>query len=430
MLLDIMVMSINMFKKIFSTTTWKQSQITIVSTLVNGGLGAFFYITMARFLGPADFGLLVVSIATLTLIADIADLGTNTGLIRFVSSHLISDKTKAFRFLKLGLKIKVIVWMLVLIAGFFLAPILANLVFKKETLLLPLRMVMVGVGGALLFTYATSSLQSFQKYFSWSFVNISSNLLRLFLIFVLFYSQNLNLINGLIVYIALPFLGFSLSLLFLPTKQILSVKGENEVANQFFKFNRWVAVFTIIAAISSRLDTFLNARLLNVQEVGIYGSANQLIQVVPQIIGALGVVAAPKFASFKNKTDMFKYFKKFQLMVLGVSLLLILTIPLSFYVIPFLYGTSYTEAVIPFIILLLAMVVFLLSVPLHNAIIFYYGRSDIFVWISIVHFLIIGLVGVFMITNYGIVGTSLTVFIGMIANFLLPLVWFLFKIRE
>lgn len=419
-----------MFKSIFKTATWRQSQITIVGTIINGVLGALFYIFMARFLGPADFGLLIISITTLTLIADIADLGTNTGLIRFVSSHLLSDNTKALRFLKLGLQIKLIIWTVILIAGFFLSPWLASFLFKKEALLIPLRLVMIGVGGALLFTFATSALQSFQKYYLWSFVNISSNLLRLVLVFILFYSQQLNLINGLTSYIALPFLGFSLSLLFLPTRQIFSVKNEREVVGQFLKFNRWVAVFTIISAVSSRLDIFLNARLLSVKEVGIYASASQLTQVIPQIVGALGVVAAPKFAGFQNRKDMLAYFKKFQLMVLALGLLFILTIPLSFYVIPILYGMVYSQAVMPFIILLLAMVVFLISVPLHNSIIFYFGRSDIFVWISIIHFLIIGFVGFYMITNYGVLGTSLTVLIGMIANLLLPLCWFILKLRK
>lgn len=421
---------LNNFKKIFNTATWQQSQITVFGTIVNGILGAIFYVFVARLLGPSDFGLLVVAIATLTLIADIADLGTNAGLIRFVSSHLTSDKPKALEFLKLGLKIKIIIWILVLVIGFYFVPILANSLFKKEALLLPLRLVMVGVGGALLFTYATSALQSFQKYFVWSFVNIFSNLLRIVLIFLLVSSQQLNLITGLISFITMPFLGFSLSLLFLPTKQILSVQGENKVANQFFKFNRWVAVFTIISAISSRLDIFLNARLLNANEVGIYASANQLTSVIPQIVGALGVVAAPKFASFQNKEKMLIFFRKFQILVFGLSLLIALAIPISFYAIPFLYGATYITAIGPFIILLMAMTVFLLSVPLHNSIIFYYGRSDIFVWVSLIHLLIVGLAGFFLITSLGIIGTALTVLIGMISNLLLPLVWFLFRIRR
>lgn len=419
-----------MLKTILSSITWKQSQITVIGTFINGTLGALFYILTARFLGPADFGLLIVSVTTLTLIADIADLGTNTGLVRFVSSHLNSNSEKAFKFLKLGLEIKLVIWLIVLIIGFYFSPYIANAIFKKKELLLPLRLVMLGVGGALFFTFTTSALQSFQKYFLWSSINILTNLLRLILIIFLFLNQQLNLTSGLVSYVLLPFLGFSLALLLLPTKQILTAKNELSVARQFFSFNVYVAVFTIIAAISSRLDTFLNTRLLTTEDIGIYGAANQLTQVIPQIVGALGVVAAPKFASFQSKAEMFVYFKKFQLMVLGLSVPIILAIPLSFYAIPLLYGEAYSKSIMPFIILLLAMIVFLISVPLHNSIIFYYGRSDIFVWVSIVHLLIIGFLGFFMITNYGVIGTSLTVVIGMLSNFLLPLAWFLFKVKK
>ncbi len=419
-----------MLKKVLSSTTWKQSQITLIGTLINGALGAFFYILMARYLGPSDFGLLIISITTLTLISDIVDFGTNTGLVRFVSSYLKTDRDKAFRFIKLGLELKLLVWLVVLTLGYFLAPVIANYAFNKSELQTPLRLVMVGVGGALLFTFATSALQSFQKYFLWSFINISSNLVRLVLIFLLFFSQQLNLINGLIFYIALPFLGFSLSLLVLPTRQILSVKDEWRVANQFFRFNKWVAIFTVITAISSRLDTFLNARLLTSGEVGIYGAANQLTQIIPQIVGALGVVAAPKFASFQNKIDMITFFKKFQLMVVALSSLIILVIPISFYAIPILYGENFTKSIAPFIILLFAMIVFLISIPLHSSIMYYFGRSDIFVWIALVHLLIVGVFGYFLIGNYGVVGTALTVLVGMIANFLLPLFWFINKLRK
>lgn len=418
-----------MFKKLFSTATWKQSQITVAGTIINGILGALFYILMARLLGPSDFGLLIISIVILTLIADIVDLGTNTGLIRFVSAHLISERWKSFKFLKLGLEIKLIVWLIVLILGFYLSPFIAQVIFKKIELVTPLRLGMVGVGGALLFSYATSALQAFQRYTLWSSINITSNFFRLLLIILLFYSQKLTLFTGLTAYILLPFLGFSLTLLFLPSKQILSAKNEFGIAREFFKFNSGVAAFTIVAAISSRLDTFLNTRLLTTQDIGIYGAANQLIQVIPQIVGALGVVAAPKFASFQSINQMLTYFKKFQLMVLGVGLVTVLAIPISFYAIPILYGNSYLQSVGPFIILLLAMIVFLISVPLHNCIIYYFGRPDIFVWVSIAHLFIIGIGGYFLITNFGVIGTAITVLIGMLANLLLPLIWFIVKLK-
>lgn len=419
-----------MLKEILKTATFRQSQITIAGTFINGFLGALFYILLARFLGPASFGLMIISVTSLTLIADIVDFGTNTGLIRYVPKSLIEDENKALKFLKLSLEFKIFIWIIVFIAGFFISPIVATEIFKKPELTVPLRLVMIGVGGALLFSFATSSLQAFQKYFTWSIVNIVTNLLRLLFIVTLFYIGKLNLLNSLLTFILLPFFGFTLALTFLPSKKIFKEKNEFSVARKLFGYNAGVGIFTIIAAISSRLDTFLVARLLSSYEVGIYGAANQLVQVIPQLVGALGLVAAPKFASFTSNHGMLSYLKKFQLFVLGLSVLGLVAIPISIYLIPFFFGTAYFEAISPFIILLLAMLVFLISIPVHHSIIFYFGRPDIFIWVSIGHLVIIGLLGYFMISNFGVVGAATTVLVGTTFNFLAPLGWLLIKIYK
>ncbi len=225
-------------------------------------------------------------------------------------------------------------------------------------------------------------------------------------------------------------LGYSLALFFIPAKKIFQVKNELSVAKQFFKYNCWVAVFTLVAAISSRLDTFLIARLLSPKELGIYGAASQLVVVVPQIVSALGVVAAPKFASFINIKQMLSYFKKFQLMVAGLSVLGLIAIPLSFYVIPLIFGLQYIETVLPFIILFISMLVFLISVPVHNSIIYYFGKPHVFVWVSIGHLLIVGFFGYLLILSYGVIGAAAAVLLGTVFNFLVPLVWFLINIRK
>lgn len=419
-----------MLKKIFSTTTWKQSQITVIGTIINGGLGVLFYVFMARFLGPSDFGLLTIAVATLTLIGDSVDFGTNTGIVRFVSANLNKDRSKALKFLKLGLEFKFAIWILVLLVGFILSPAIARVIFRKDELIVPLRLVMVGVGGALLLSFATSSIQAFQKYFIWGLINISTNLLRLVIIFVLFYFGFLNLFNGLFSYILLPFFGFSLALIFLPSKQIFTVKNELSVVKELFKYNLWVGIFTIIAAISARLDIFLSARLLSNFDLGIYGAANQLVQIVPQLVGALGIVAAPKFASFSNNQDMVRYLKKFQLLTFGISVLGLLAIPVSFFLVPIIFGTQYIGVITPFIILLIAMLIFLISVPIHNSIIFYFGKPQVFVWLSIGHLLIISLLGYFLISHYGVAGAATVVLIGMLFNLLVPLGWILIKVRK
>lgn len=419
-----------MFKSIFRTATFKQSQITILGTIINGALGAVFYILLARFLGPENFGFLIVSIVILTLISDISDFGTNTGLVKYVSQSLLSNEKEALKFLKLSLEFKILIWAVVFGVGFFISPLVAQNIFHKDELTYPLRLVMLGVGGALLFSFATSALQAFQKYFVWSLINILTNFLRLLFIIILIYLSKLNLYSSLLSFILFPFIGFFLALLFLPIKKVIVQRNEFAVAKKLFNYNVRVGIFTLIAAVSARLDTFLTARLLSPFEIGIYGAANQLVSVVPQLVSALGLVAAPKFASFTNKFDMVIYLKKLQLFVLGLSALGLLAIPVSFYLIPQFFGSEYSAAIMPFAILLLAMLIFLISVPVHNSVIFYFGKPDVFIWVSIGHLIIIGSLGFFMISQFGVIGAATTVLVGTIFNLLVPLGWLLYKINK
>lgn len=418
-----------MLKKLLTSSTLYNSQITATATLINGLLGAFFYILLARFLGPIEYGVITISIAVLTLVADIADLGTNTGIVRFLPGVINTDK--AVRILKMSLELKFCVWIFVLLGGFFASPLIANEIFHKSDLLVPLRLSLVGVGGALFLSYVTSSLQAMQKFFTWSIINIATNFLRLVIILLLILAGQLSIYTGLITYIALPFLGFSLGLFFLPLGGFLRVKDEFKSVKNILQYNLSVAVFSAIAAVSSRLDTFLNAAFLTSRDVGIYGAANQLVSVMPQIISALGVVLAPKFANFKNSKDMIGYFFKTQIMVTILAFVgLIIVVPFAAFLIPLLLGVSYNLSVFPFIILFCAMLIFMISLPLHTSIIYYFSRPDIFIWVSIGHLFLIASFGYFLIPRIGVSGSALAVLAGTTFNFLIPLVWFAIRINK
>ncbi len=98
--------------------------------------------------------------------------------------------------------------------------------------------------------------------------------------------------------------------------------------------------------------------------------------------------------------------------------------------IPIIFGGQYYLAITPFVILFLAMLVFLISLPVHNSIIYYFGKPNVFVWVSMGHLLIIGILGYFLISAFGIIGASVTVLTGMIFNLLAPLGWLLIKIKR
>lgn len=419
-----------MLESILKTSIFRQSTITTSGTIITGFLGALFFIILARNLGPADFGIMMIAVTTAVLVADVTDIGINTGVVRFVSKALTSSKVDAFEYLKLGLIVKLIVWVIVLAGGLLLAPYASIYLFDKSELIEPLKISLIGVGGISLLFISIATLQAFQRFFIYSLIQVFTNFVRILGLSFLIYGGILSLKSSMLVYTLVPFVGFFMALRFLPIKSIMIAKWNFKKLYEMLSFNKWVAIFTVIAAVSSKMDTFLSARLLNTFDIGVYAAANQLAVIVPQIVSGLGAVAAPKFASFQDKNIMLAFFKKLQLFVLGISIIGLLVIPLSFYIIPLIYGIQYQDSVIAFIILFLAMLIFLISLPVHLSIIYYFSRPDIFVWVSVGHLIIMIGAGFVMISNFGILGAASAVLIGNLFNFILPLCWFLKRIRK
>lgn len=413
---------------ILKTSTVTHSIVTVSGTIINGILGILFYVLVARILGPSDFGILTVSVLVLTLIADIGNLGSDTGLIRFVPQYLQKDKESAYRFMKLGLYVKIVVSILILVVGWFVAPIVAENILLKPNLVHSLHLAMIGVGGAMLFSFVTYSIQAMQRFMVWSFLNISMNGFRLLSVILLFMLSQMSLQNVLVIYITVPLLGFFIGLILLPN--FLKVKNEMSVAGEFFHYNKWITLLSVFAAFSSRLDTFILARKLPELQVGIYSAANQLISFVPQLSFALASVVAPKLAGFDSPQKAIIYLKKLQLMVCGLVFLGILALPLFSFAIPIILGSSYQQSTVVFIILLLASLIFLLSLPAHQAIFYYFSKPRFFVFTSLVHILIISILGWFLTINLGITGMALAVLAGSIFNFIIPGVFVIYQFRK
>lgn len=415
--------------EILGTRTVRESGITFIGTFLNGALGLLFYILIARYLGPASFGIFSVSVAALTLVSDIASLGTDTGIVRFVGKYYLTDKVKALRFLKISLEVKIIVWLLVSLLGWLLVPFVAGVLLAKSELVLPLRIAMLGVGSGLLFAFTTNALQAIQRFWVWSILNVLANSIRLLFLFLAFYLAILSPESGIGAYIAAPFIGFLVGFFFLPN--FLGVKGEKSVASELFHYNKWVALFILIAAVSSRLDTFLVTRILTLKDVGIYSVASSLSGIVPQIVYAIGAVVAPKLAGFDNKDKAISYLTKLQLFVSFLCVVgIAVGIPLAYLIIPQFYGPAYLPSIGPFIILLFAQAIFLFSVPAHTSVFYYFARPSLFVWISLGHLMIIGGLGYILISQLSYTGAALTVLIGTIFNFVVPATWVLYKFRQ
>jgi O-antigen/teichoic acid export membrane protein len=410
------------FGQAITTSTFKQSSITFGGTVINGIFGAIFYIVTARFLGPVGFGLMSVAITIQTLVADIGDLGTDTGLVNFVSRNLKNDPEKANKFLKLALKVKLFISFIALILGLISSAYLAKYAFGKPELAVPLKIAFVGVGTLLVFSFITKSLQAMQRFWAWSNIQVVISILRLIFVFIFLAFGILNLSTSLWLYVLMPLVGFVIGIFVIKT-DFLKVKNEMEVRDEFFNYNKWVAGFLVLAAFGGRVDTFMSARFLSAYDLGLYAAAYQLVRIVPQIVSAIGTVIAPKMAEFGSLRDLKIYLKKTQVMVLVLAILGILTIPLVLYIIPVLFGRGYEGTGPIFIVLFVAMLIFLISVPVHMAIFYYFSKPSFFFWLSLGHLILITTLSYLLLNSLGVIGAAWAVLAGQFFSFIIPFVW-------
>lgn len=414
--------------QILATKTLRHSAVTVSGTIVNGLIGWVFYILAARNLGPASFGIFSVSAATIALLFSVFNVGVDTGLIRFVGKYISSERQKALRFMKLGLEVKFVSGVILVSFGWFLAPFFAESFFGKPELIFPLRLSLIGAFGWLLSFFVTSSLQAMQKFFSWAALNIFMTSLRVLAILGLIYLGIGGADFTIYAYIYSPFVGFLVGITFLP--KFLKVKGELAVAKEFFHYNKWVAAFTLLAAVSSRLDTYISAKLLSLSDLGIYSVANNLAGFVSEIVLALATVVAPKLASFTNNFDAKKYLKKLQVFVFVLALMgLAFGIPFSYYIIPALYGGNYIASILPFGILLISQAIFLISIPIHTSIFYYFSKPKVFVFVEVGYLVLVSLLGWYAISAYGYMGAAFTMLIGNVFNFAVPAIWVIRQFR-
>ena len=394
--------------QVLMTHTFRQSIITVVSTFVTAGLGAVFYLLLARLIGAHEYGLFSVVVSLLTIIVTFADLGMSQSLVKFVAENSESDKYQPY--VKIALFTKIAIGLAVSLAlWLFAKPLAVSFLHQPEVVsLLPI--AGWGILSLMLFSLSVHVFQGLQRFTLWGGLQVGANFFRLLLFGLLFLLVKMNSVWGLVLFVFAPLSGFLLSWAWLPGN-IIKAKVTVSHWHNFWNFNKWTAAFTIAAALASRLDILLTARFLSLSQTGVYAMATTLVAFLPQLSSAIGAVTTSKFASFSDPDHSQKYLSKAAFFSFGISVAVALAmIPAAMFVIWFT-GRDFSASLAPFLILLLSLAIFTSLNPVRDSILYFYHRPQFFFWANLVQAAIIIAAGFLLIPRLGIIGTSLAVLI-------------------
>lgn len=402
---------IEWIKRIIKKRALHQTGYVATGSLINGLSLFALNIVLARALNQELFGIFSISVLVLLTIAELSDFGLNLGLLRFAPYYLATDQLdKLKQLIKTIWRWRVSLTAVLTIGGLIFAYPLAKYLFNQIELAPYLAFASLGVGGVILLGFLATYLQAKQRFFYHASLQSLKGFLRLLLVVIFMVLGVKNLFVYLSAYIFVPWILFLANYRVFPEK-FRSVEIPEDVKqklhSQLAHFSFWLTISSLISIFASRIDQIMISRLLGLKEVAIFTVAWQLIQFFPVIYGSITSVLMPKISSLKTKSELAVFIKRtFKWVFVGTIGIAIFVYP-SQYLINFLFGQKYVEAMPIYIILAYGYLLNVLAIPF-SLVISVFNKTEL-ATISSVLQLVINLVGnIVFIPLYGIMGAAYT----------------------
>lgn len=395
---------ISLVKNYLGSSTAKDSLIMLAGAGLTTTLGFFLTIILARGLTPLELGLILTALTFTQLVSDMFELGINSAALNFISS---SEGHERLVFLKTTFISKFVAAILVGGAVFLLAVPLSQIIFRSEVMVPFIQVSSLGVALMMFIGWEQTVLQAEKRFLTSVFLGTTFNILRVLGVLLLLTLGIFSPINAYIVlHIVLPLVAVYFFLRI--GINFLKIAKKNLVYKKVFSFGLPVGAGFAMAAIYTKLDQILIFNILGEAEAGIYGLAFRIMSVILFAAAALNAAITPRFTSLHD--DQFSaYFGKTLLAALGLaglSVLLILAAPL---ILPLLFGDKFISSILPFQILSIGAIFFILSSPFYTAILYRLKKTKYSLVVAIISLVLIwGLLN-FLIPLYGTLGAAIAV---------------------
>ncbi len=326
------------------------------------GIALLNTMIIARLLGKADWGVFSLFYVVMILTWQLP-LAFDAVFVTYAKGA--KSAAQKNEFLKTAIVLKVFYMALVLVLTYPASYVLACYVFKKPEALLPLVAAMgSGVFLTFLMTVA-STLQEQERFGAFSVLNsvyTFSIFLCLSTLWALPITGSLPLIIGLYIVVSVSIGIVSLVLLLKRVGHLHTV--DTHVLSESFAQGKWVFGVSGLYYLFTRIDVLFLARSVDLEVLGVYSVAAQLINIVAVATGALAGVALPKAAAAIQDQDSYRRFVRESIgAALLINLGIIALIMLAPWVVQLLFSAKYAAATPILRILLIGWLLHTFFVP-------------------------------------------------------------------
>lgn len=273
-------------------------------------------ITIARFLGPADYGLINLGLTILLLLTAFSLCGLNIGITRYIAYFSAQNKRESIgSSLLASLKVILPLSLIFLILLLLLKNYLAFDIFRKKDLQAVLGIFAFALPFSVLGEFFYASLRGFKKA---SYAILSREIFRRIfsLVFILLFLVLGFEIRGATIGYLIGFIAFASISFYYQNYRTTNLLGPNiqskQVRRELFLYS-WPLIFSfILMQINSRAGTVFLGYFKNAEEIGFYTAAlpiAQIISVFPSTILFMFLPVLSGLYAEKNYHDLKSIFR-------------------------------------------------------------------------------------------------------------------------
>jgi O-antigen/teichoic acid export membrane protein len=393
------------FLKIRDNRIFRNAVTVSAGDMASAVFGAAAGIIAVRVLGPRDFGIVALCVSVITFLSGLADPGLFTAMIRFASKYLEADERKTELIFNTTLFIKICFSVFFSAGLFFLSGILAEKVFLKPSLALPLRLSALGVFGSSMFVYITGVFQAMRRFSKYAFLSVIPNLFKLAGVLTLIFLGRILPLNVLKVYVVCPLIGFSIGLFFIPGNFLDLRKSSKATLKELMDFGKWVMVSFFSIKVVSFFGVFMLGRFHNMEQVGLYSAAERLIVLLLILQASVGTVLLPELSRFTSRAQYISFIGKLLRVSALVGLFLLVIFFAAESIVTFLFTERYVRSAGILRILVFWFFAGVLISPL-GAILYTMDRPKIVALSNTVQMLVAVFAAVLLIPKYAAFGAA------------------------
>lgn len=387
-------------------TLSQQTALVFAGKMTSASLGFAMSLVVARWMGPAEFGLFSLFIVVLIFGNDLLGDGLNPGVVRYYAMHKQTDRVRASEVLTNALVLRLLLGIPVVLLGGWYGGQIAEWLFHDEAYALPIVLGFIGSLGAALWSFDLAAWQAREEFTTYAVMVGLVNLMRVLSIPLLLLFGHLSL--GTVMGAHVVFFYFCTAIgLWLLRAQLLTFRINWALLRELFRFSKWPAIASLCFLLQVNLGVPVLNYFITSREAGLYAAGSSLLQAVDFLTISLLTTLLPKVSQLTGLEACRSYVRRSFPVYAALAACLV---PILFFARPIvlmLFGPAYEGTIPVFQILFLGALGTLVTHPLY-LVLYTMNRPHLYTVTGIVALIGWVVVGFWMIPNQGAIGAAWT----------------------